>query len=77
LALTLPTRGGHLVGTVLWQTKATEFSLVFFYDYTASAGTVILIHEWLHVAEILEFFLVETVFSQIKGYLKILFVIQK
>jgi hypothetical protein len=49
------------------------------YDYTSSADTAftVLIHELLQVSEILEFFLVETVFSPIEGYLKTLFFIKK
>jgi hypothetical protein len=45
------------------------------YDHTASTDivTFVLIHELLQVFEILEFFLVDTVFPQIKGYLKIIF----
>jgi hypothetical protein len=45
---------------------------VLVHDYTASVDTVILIHDLLQESEILEFFLVKTVFSQIKGYLNTL-----
>ena len=36
LALTSPTGGGRSVGIVRSRTKATEFSLVFFYIYTVT-----------------------------------------